>query len=62
VAFDAELVEVGGLGGVERLEREVVALSGVDLDRLVVSAGTDVTDASVTSKAGLGCRAVAGPG
>jgi len=24
VAFDAELVEVGGLGGVERLEREVV--------------------------------------
>jgi hypothetical protein len=27
--FDAQLVEVGGLGGVEWLEREVVELSGV---------------------------------
>src|SRR5947199_10381564 len=24
VAFDADLVEVGGLGGIERLEREVI--------------------------------------
>jgi hypothetical protein len=53
VAFDAELVEVGGLGGVQRLEREVIDLSGVDHVQLIVIAGGDVADASVTSQSGL---------
>ena len=34
VTFDAELVEVGGLGRVERLEREVVDEEQVDTDEL----------------------------
>ena len=48
VALDAELVEVGGLGGVEGLEREVVALSGVRTSFRHVSAGSGVADASAT--------------
>jgi len=37
VAFDAELVEVGGLGGVQRLEREVVQDQQLDPNAMDLS-------------------------
>jgi len=46
VPGDGQLVEVGGGGLVQRLEREIVDLSGVDLQNCHVSAGSDVADAS----------------
>jgi hypothetical protein len=48
VAFGDDFVEVGGLGGGQGLEGEIVDLSGVRTIFCHVSAGGDVWDASAT--------------